>query len=252
MAILSCGVCQNTGKVNGLACGYCGGECNYADPVLGTGGSRVEGPAAVVLCTREEYIAYINSRTALLGLLYDLDLMPEQVEAGSEDDERMLKIADHFSAAEEDLRAEFRNAANPVFRAGDAETPCPHCGTQGGHSNIFMHGGNTVVPCRFPHPAPVAGDAHVISGEAADEICRLLKRASSASWLEEATVLIDKALDLIPFDPDDPHYAARVAAMKLRETPGVGVSDTPTGERRCPTCGTTLSPTHLLTGVRHG
>lgn len=42
-------------------------------------------------CAQESNaLAYINSKPALLSLLYDLDLLPEQLEEGSKDWNRML------------------------------------------------------------------------------------------------------------------------------------------------------------------
>jgi hypothetical protein len=45
-------------------------------------------------------IAYINSTPYLVSLLYDLDLLPEQVESDSHDFRRMLIIANAFASGE--------------------------------------------------------------------------------------------------------------------------------------------------------
>ena len=42
---------------------------------------------------RRELHKYINATPELLSLLYDLDLMPEQLEVGSKDYNRMLVLA---------------------------------------------------------------------------------------------------------------------------------------------------------------
>ncbi len=41
----------------------------------------------------QQLLQYVNNTPALLSLLYDLDLMPEQLERGSRDWVRMLMIA---------------------------------------------------------------------------------------------------------------------------------------------------------------
>lgn len=66
--------------------------------------------------SRAEMLAYINATPPLLSLLYDLDLMPEQVEEDSEDEERMFKIADHWNA-----NAALYDALNHDFGKANAE-----------------------------------------------------------------------------------------------------------------------------------
>ena len=42
----------------------------------------------------DELLKYINDRPALVSLLYDLDMLPEQLDEGSRDYGRMLLIAE--------------------------------------------------------------------------------------------------------------------------------------------------------------
>lgn len=46
-------------------------------------------------------LAYINSKAVLLSLLYDLDLLPEQIDHSSIKWAEMLTIAAHFKSHEE-------------------------------------------------------------------------------------------------------------------------------------------------------
>ena len=45
-------------------------------------------------------LAYINATPAMQSLLYDCDLMPEQLKRETQDWDRMLYIADHWRARE--------------------------------------------------------------------------------------------------------------------------------------------------------
>lgn len=48
-----------------------------------------------------EFVKYANNSPTLLSLLYDLDLMPEQVKEGGSDHAKMLCIIAHFRSATE-------------------------------------------------------------------------------------------------------------------------------------------------------
>ncbi len=45
-------------------------------------------------------LTYINTTPAMQSLLYDCDLMPEQLVRGTKNWDRMLYIADHWRARE--------------------------------------------------------------------------------------------------------------------------------------------------------
>lgn len=66
------------------------------------GAERVEPPAMsaapdpAVDVTEAVLLAYINDTPPLLSLLYDINLMPEQVDDASDEEERMFTIANHW------------------------------------------------------------------------------------------------------------------------------------------------------------
>jgi hypothetical protein len=57
---------------------------------------KAKGQDEVVAKHLREYLRTGMHRTLLLSLLYDLDLLPEQVKDGSMEEWQMLSVVDHF------------------------------------------------------------------------------------------------------------------------------------------------------------
>jgi hypothetical protein len=68
-------------------------------------------PPEEVQAESSRLLGFINENMLLQSLLYDLDLMPEQLEQWSKQWFNMLNIADHFERAEQAARAPKGGAA---------------------------------------------------------------------------------------------------------------------------------------------
>lgn len=54
--------------------------------------------------TRRQAVALINKNTLLLSLLYDLNLMPEQVKSGTRQEAYMFAVVEHMMRAAEERK----------------------------------------------------------------------------------------------------------------------------------------------------
>jgi len=95
-----------------------------------------------------ELLTYINTDQRLLSLLYDMDLMPEQVKRDSKDWKRMLFVANHHRRLTDSLRAlvadiEGMRCEPPFIRGENKDDPGD---TWFGPFDSFCHDGSIAWP----------------------------------------------------------------------------------------------------------